>query len=249
MARHFVGATKAADIAKALEYTQMAGNQALAQLAPPTRSAGFAQALDLHGQSPSDGVVQCDLLIGLGTAQRQTGDPRTVKRCSEAANIAKSLGDTERLVQAALAGSRGGSASRAGQVDSERVAVLEDVLDAIGTDDSEIRARLLAMLAVELSYSGQRERIAALINESMTVARRLDDPLAFLRAASAYGAITLPETLMRGWSTSRRPCRPRRPLGTRARALTQTTVERSHASRRGTEPRSEAHLDAPRVAC
>ncbi len=195
LARHFVGATKAADIAKALEYTQMAGNQALAQLAPADALGWFAQALDLHGQSPSDGVVQCDLLIGLGTAQRQTGDPAHRETLLQAANIAKSLGDTERLVQAALAGSRGGSASRAGQVDSERVAVLEDVLDAIGTDDSEIRARLLAMLAVELSYSGQRERIAALINESMTVARRLDDPLAFLRAASAYGAITLPENL------------------------------------------------------
>jgi predicted ATPase len=194
LARHFVAATKTADIVKALAYTQMAGNQALAQLAPADALSWFTQALDLYDQGPSDETLHCDLLIGLGTAQRQTGDPAHRETLLQAANIAKRLGDSDRLALAALASNRG-SASVAGQVDRERVAVLEDALDAIGSADSATRARLLAMVAVELSYSGQRERIATLIDESMAMARRLDDPLAFLRVANAYGAIPLPENL------------------------------------------------------
>ena len=54
-----------------------------------------------------DPVLALDLAIGLGTAQRQTGDPAFRDTLLEAAQRAAEFGDTERLVAAALANNRG----------------------------------------------------------------------------------------------------------------------------------------------
>ena len=57
----------------------------------------------------------------------------------------------------------------------ERIATLEAALELLGDDDSPTRARLLAHLAVELSFGADRERRTAVSDESMTIARRLGD--------------------------------------------------------------------------
>ena len=54
LARHFVAATKAADATKALTYSKLAGEQALAQLAPADALGWFGQALELFPQVPPD---------------------------------------------------------------------------------------------------------------------------------------------------------------------------------------------------
>ena len=195
LARHFVAATKTADARKALTYSQMAGNHALAQLAPADALGWFTQALDLYSQTAPDEALHCDLLIGLGTAQRQTGDPTHRDTLLQAAAIAKDLGDANRLVHAALANNRG-AMSEAGEVDTERVAGLEDALTAVGDNDSADKALILAILCAELAYSDERERVSRLATEALAMVRRLDDPIAFLRVANVvYTAVAVPDNL------------------------------------------------------
>ena len=79
-----------------------------ASLAPADALRYYTQALDLASQSSdTDPVLELDLLIGLGTAERQTGDPAFRETLLQACRRAADLGDTERLVAAALANDRG----------------------------------------------------------------------------------------------------------------------------------------------
>ena len=195
LARHFVGATRASDAVKALTYTQMAGDQALTRLAPADALGWFAQALELYGQVPPDEKRHFDVLLGLGIAQRQSGDPAHRETLLRAAAIAKMLDDPERAVRAALANNTGGP-SLAGQVDAERVSALNHALEVVGESDSGDHALLLATLAVELSFSGQRDRVARLADAAVSMGRRLGDPLILLRVIGiVYGTFFLPDNL------------------------------------------------------
>jgi hypothetical protein len=195
LAHHFLTATKTGDAPKALTYCKMAGDQALAQAAPADALGWFAQALDLYPQLPPDENVHCDILIGLGTAQMRTGDPAHRQTLLDAAAIAEALGDGERLVACALANNRTGT-SATGQVDHERVAVLEAALRAVGSDESDERARLLATLGCELIYESFRDRAWPLMSEAIAMALHIDDPLCFLRVTSAvYAEGYTPDTV------------------------------------------------------
>src|SRR5205823_10777805 len=95
--------------------------------------------------------------------------------------LAQTAGQPALLVRAALANNRGfGSAS--GQVDEERIAMLEAALAVIGPDDSPARARLLATLASELTYAGDPDGRVALAHEAQEVARRTGEPAVILDA-------------------------------------------------------------------
>ena len=65
-------------------------------------------ALELGGDDVKpDPVLAIDLTIGLGAAQRQTGDPAYRETLLHAARRAVDSGETSRLVKAALANDRG----------------------------------------------------------------------------------------------------------------------------------------------
>jgi tetratricopeptide (TPR) repeat protein len=195
LAHHFLAATKSADAMKALTYCKMAGDQALAQAAPADALSWFVQALDLYPQLLADESLHCDLLIGLGTAQIRTGDPAHRQILLEAAAIAQDQGDSARLVAAALANNRTG-ASASGQVDQDRVTVLEAALEAVRPGDDTERAHLLAILGCELTYESFAGRAWPLMSEALTMARRLDDPLCFLRVTSTvYASTYTPDTV------------------------------------------------------
>src|SRR5205823_2975285 len=85
------------------------------------------------------------------------------------------IGDDERLVRAALANSRG-MQSETGVVDQGRMSALDSALAVVSRDDDMTRARLLALQAAELMYSGDWERRVRLSDEALAIARRLDDP-------------------------------------------------------------------------
>ena len=135
----------------------------------PTRLRYFTQANGLLEQvDDPDPVLALDLVIGLGTAQRQTGDP--VFR------------DT--LLEAAWSGSSvfpvtpsGWSPppwpttlrfySAIGATDSEKVEVLETALHDLGSVVPE-RALVLATLCSELAHGSPLERRQALAEEAET---------------------------------------------------------------------------------
>ena len=104
---------------------------------------------------------------------------------------------TARSIRAALANHRGG-ASRAGEVDHERVAVLQKALAAAGSHDSSDRALLLATIAQERSQGGDIERTIELADDAIDVARRVgDDYTLFLVLLRVTEATRIPETLDR----------------------------------------------------
>jgi class 3 adenylate cyclase len=173
LARHYLLATRPAEADKALSYARQAGESALAALAPDEALRWFTQALELMGAG-AESALRIDLLIGLGTAQRQVGDPGFRSTLLEAAGFAEECGDGNRLVAAALANYRG-MLSANGIVDTERVDVLRRALQAVGGADSLERAQLLARLCSELAYAPLDERLA-LAQEAKAVARRLGDP-------------------------------------------------------------------------
>ena len=169
LARHWFSATQPIDLAKAIRYARQAADAALSALAPGDALGYYAQALDLYAQADDpDPVLGIDLAIGLGTAQRQTGDPAFRDTLLDAARQAGDLGDTERLVAAALANDRGFTSS-IGNVDADKVEVLEMALTRL-PDDHPDRARVLATLCSELRYGSTLERRQELADAALDLA-------------------------------------------------------------------------------
>jgi tetratricopeptide (TPR) repeat protein len=145
-------------------------------LAPDEAANYFSQALQLLGQEREpDPILKVDLLIGLGTAQRQAGVPAFRETLIDAANGAQDLEATDRLVVAALANNRG-LFSSLGVVDHEKVALLQTAIDAMPPDDSNDRALLLATLCNELTHGSPLEERQRLATSAKDMARRLADP-------------------------------------------------------------------------
>ena len=166
LARHWFSATQPIDLAKAINYSRQAGDAALAALAPADALRYYAQALDLYPQATDpDPVLGIDLAIGLGTAQRQTGDSAFRDTLLGAARRAADLGDTERLVAAALANDRG-YYSAAGSHRRRQGRDAGDGLARLPADNPD-RALVLATLCSELSIGSPLERRQALADEAM----------------------------------------------------------------------------------
>jgi DNA-binding SARP family transcriptional activator len=186
------------DAARAVDYAARAGARALTLLANDEAVTYYRQALGLltvaHGLR--DGPRRVELLIALGEAQRRAGDAGHRETLLEAARLARERGDTQALALAAVANSPGSKPSAFGITDHERVDTLEAAIEALGANDSPLRARLLAILALELFHTGERVRRLALSDEALAIARRLDDPatLSHVLVARPF-AIGGPDTL------------------------------------------------------
>ena len=196
LARHFLLATRPTDSDKAISYAKRAGDAALGALAPDDAVRYFSQALELAAHTSSiDPLTRIDLLIGLGTAQRQAGVASFRETLLEAARPAQELGDTDRLVAAALANSRGWF-SAMGQFDTEKIDVIEAAIEVLPDTDSPERARLLATLCTEIIYDSPLERRLALADEAKAIARRLGDRATFVDVVYRCGpALNAPSTL------------------------------------------------------
>ena len=180
LARHWFSASQPVDLAKAINYSRQAGDAALAALAPGDALRYYAQALDLYPQvADPDPVLGIDLAIGLGTAQRQIGDPASRETLLTAARQAVDVSDTNRLVAAALANNRGYTSNN-NATDTDKVEVLEMALDRLPFDHPD-RALVLATLCSELSYGSTLERRKALADEALVIAESSDDDATIAR--------------------------------------------------------------------
>ncbi len=175
LARHWALAGDA-QANKARRYAAMAGDEALAKLAPDEARRWYESALELLQRQPvAAPSALSNLLVRRGDAERQAGDPRFRETLLDAADLALRIGDEPGLVRAALANTRG-MQSQTGIVDGARIAVLKAALSIVGRQDTPERAQLLAMHAAELMYSQDWDTRIALSDEALAIARRLDDP-------------------------------------------------------------------------
>ena len=195
LAGHWAAATVSANPGKALHYARQAGDRALAALAPDEAVRWYRQALELYDQAPGgERSERCELLIGLGEAQRQVGIPEHRQTLLDAAGLAQEIGDTDRLGRAVLANNRGWT-SQLSAVDSERVQALEAAAQVLPDQDPR-RARVLALLASELHFASQPARCRALAAQAIEIARAADDPAALAHTlVNATSAIWVPDTL------------------------------------------------------
>ncbi len=195
LAGHWAAAVVSADSAKAIYYARLAAERALDQLAPDEAERWYRQTLELHDQAPGgDRCERCDLLIGLGEAQRQAGNPEFRQTLLDAAALARELDDVDRLARAVLANTRG-LTSRLGAVDNERVDMQETAALALPDGDPR-RAQVLALLSCELHYAGEPDRCRALAAEAIELARAAGDAAALAHTlAYVSWAIAAPDTL------------------------------------------------------
>ena len=198
LARHWSCTGAPADRTKAMECARRAGDRARAALAPDEAVRWYGQAVELLGGLDAGTDVDAtrvELLVRLGRAQRDTGDPAHRATLIEAARLAQRCGDAEQLVRAALANTLG----FVGVVDTElgdRIAILEAALAAIPDEDSAARTRLLATLAAEMRIVDDAEDVRRLADEALAMARRLHSPhLLAVTSALVLFAIWGPDTL------------------------------------------------------
>jgi DNA-binding SARP family transcriptional activator len=165
-------------------YSAQAGEQAVAQLA-------FDRAVDFYSQAveaaTTIGVApdrRCELLIRLGTAQRLAGVPTFRETLLGAAALAEEIGDASLLARAVLANNRG-FASAAGTVDLDRVRTIDAAIDATGPGDSVVRARLLALRALEIMWDDPELRRLDLADDAVAIAARLGDDSCLLDSSMA----------------------------------------------------------------
>jgi DNA-binding winged helix-turn-helix (wHTH) protein/tetratricopeptide (TPR) repeat protein len=192
IAHHWIHALAPQNRVKAAYYAQRAGDYALAHLAPDEAVTWYGQALELL---PADHVAQrCETLVGLGTAQRQAGDPAHRESLLEAGRLAIDLGHDDLLVRAALANNRG-DVSQFGTIDEERVQILRC---AIGTRPRKPDGALLhAILAIEL-HGAPDEQVEEAASGALALAREAGDDRVIARAARlAESALRIPDALER----------------------------------------------------
>jgi DNA-binding SARP family transcriptional activator len=196
LAFHWAQASQPQNAGKAIAYAQRAGDRALAQLAPEEGIVRYRDALALLDRvSPDDPRCRAELLVGLGEAQRQTGDPDHRETLLEAGRLADEIGATDLLVRAALRNNRGWM-SIGGATDHERVELLTRALERLGPSDSADRARLLALLCIERTWDADFDERVSLATEAVDIARRIGDKAALVDAIRlSHESIAMPQTL------------------------------------------------------
>ncbi len=180
LARHWCYSPQRDDTTKAINYAYQAGNSALSALAPADAIDYFVTATALISEyGLSEHPLELDVAIGLGVAQRQTGDAAFRTTLLAAGDRAAALDDTERLTRAALANDRGWH-SKTGDNDKEKVAQLELALQRLPPDVPD-RALVLGALCAELTFGSTLEHRQALADEALAIAKVTGDDAIIVR--------------------------------------------------------------------
>jgi len=191
LARHMVASARPDESHAVVHYARLAAEEALAALNPDEAVRWYSTALDALGDDEVNGT-RAQVLSRLGDALRQTGDLAYRQTLLEAARLSLEADDVDTLVFAALANSRQ-IQSTTGNIDQERVDVIEAAIARVGTEDTPERAMLLAHLAVDRSYDGEPECRRPLVEEALGIARRVGDPATLLDVLLRRVGIWMPE--------------------------------------------------------
>lgn len=170
--------------------------QALEAGDPVLAEGRFQRALaHLERNGSYDVRRRCDLLIGLGIAQRTSGDARYRDAIIQAGRLADDAGLPDLVIEAALASSIG-LFSAVGHVDTERLALIDRALLLVADDDVAGRIRLLATKCSEIVYSAPLRARVSLAASVIDQARTLGQPdLLLFTLNSCSEALRHPTTL------------------------------------------------------
>ena len=169
LAHHLLAATPLGDIQRTGRACLAAGDRALSALANAEAAEWYEAGLPF-----APGALQIDLLTGLGEARRRSGHPLWRQTLLDASRQAAALPDAVRLARAVLANNRG-ITSMVGHVDDERLELLDTALELVGLDPTAGRADLLALLAVEVAFAGNHQRVLEAADEAASIAATVED--------------------------------------------------------------------------
>jgi tetratricopeptide (TPR) repeat protein len=180
------------DEAAAARWAVEAGRAARRQLAYEQAVLWFERAIAL---GPPATRSAAELLIELADAAGRTaiGLHRGRRAAAEAVEIARRSGDGELLARAAIA--YGGpflGILTGGFAEPEPVALAEEALEAIGSEPSLLRVRLLARVATNLGYTPAHPRALAAAAQALEVARAVGDDDGLIEALTAVTSIWNP---------------------------------------------------------
>jgi class 3 adenylate cyclase/tetratricopeptide (TPR) repeat protein len=175
LAHHYFRASSVGEMTEAIHYATLAADAAIGQLAYEEAVRLYRMALDaLAGEEHADLARRCRLLLALAEAQSRTGEgAQAVEAFLEAGSIAKELSDGQLLARAALG--YGDIRRNAGFVDESLINILTEALDALPTEDSPLRAKVIARLAAALYHAASHDRMKTLSWQAVEMARRLGD--------------------------------------------------------------------------
>ncbi len=157
------------------------------------------QALEVMAEDPTlDDHDRLGVLIELADAERWSGQwPRLREAAELALDVAETVGDPEALAKAATIMTIGAfwQTSGYGEVHHRQIAALRRVLTELPTGDSSQRCRVMTALASELYFLAGHEERAALVEESLAMARRLvDDALLVDACLTGFISLWRPDT-------------------------------------------------------
>jgi DNA-binding winged helix-turn-helix (wHTH) protein/tetratricopeptide (TPR) repeat protein len=158
LAHHFVEAVSVGEAERALRYAALAGEWACRRVAFEQASSYFQASLRLLAiVDPRNDAKRCEMLIALGDAQTKAGDRGAATQTFKAvAQLAGASDLPDKLAEAALRYAPDFLAIETGVYDPDLVELLEAALQAIGSQNNALRARLEARLAVALHWCDER---------------------------------------------------------------------------------------------
>jgi class 3 adenylate cyclase len=202
LAYHYARSIGTGDVNKAIEYSQRAGERALAQLAFDDAVSWFQQARDLIEDGGGDRSQLAQVLMGLGVAEKYAGAPVFRETLLAAAAQAEKDGDPVVLAAAALANTRG-FWSEYGNIDEALADVFRTAIAGLTPSMRSERAKLLANLAVETVFDGTLDSRRELVDEALVIAREIGDDATLAhvlvsRSVALWDMSTLPERIDHG---------------------------------------------------
>jgi DNA-binding CsgD family transcriptional regulator len=185
LAHHFFAAGQMDEAGKAIAYAMQAGARAMAMLAYEEAVRYYERALQrVERREPVDRACYCRLLIALGEAHTKAGEmSQAIEILRQAAERARQLGSPESLAHAAMGFEE--ATWRPGLPGGAAVHLLEMALEALGEQDSVLRARVLSSLARALVFAGTQEHGMVVGRAAIEMARCIGDTSALLVALKA----------------------------------------------------------------
>lgn len=167
----------------AMRWSTVAGDHALAHLAPSEAARWYRAALAHCVALERPDAERSELGVRLGIALHRAGDPAAYATLQEAAELARHAGASDVLVRAALATDRG--FLQLGTFAPQQLAIVEAAVDVADRADVSTFARLLALYAQTLIHTPRAELREQVARQALDLATASTDPAVLPAIASS----------------------------------------------------------------